>query len=333
MPTPLLTIIVPTYKRSANLAVLLQTLREETSTIGEDVVVQVSDNCSPDDTPQVVARIAEGWPALRGHRHATNIGADRNFCHCVEAVQTRWFWIIGDDDLPKRGVIAQMVGLLRERQPALLYMQSEWMNPVRNPEQGERVGTLRVSELDAESFARALHIWVTYISGMVIDRERLDLVLQAQPIDRFTGSSLVQLGWVLPLLKAQGPFIFVKDRGVLATTDNSGGYPLLTVFCVNFPRIVNDIFGKASPLSQALLGSAMSKFLPGRIWAARTSTSGAYSAEDPWKEMRHQLGDKWMYWILLMPIGRLPMYLAQPLYQSWRILNRLRIEWMRLLSA
>jgi hypothetical protein len=144
---------------------------------------------------------------------------------------------------------------------------------------------------------------------------------------------LVQLGWVLPLLRAQGPFLFVKDRGVLATTDNSGGYPLLTVFCVNFPRIVNEIFGKSSPLSQALLGSAMSKFLPGRIWAARTSTSSAYSAEDPWKEIRHQLGYKWMYWILLMPIGRLPVYLAQPLYQSWRIFNRLRIEWMRLISA
>lgn len=329
---PLLTIIVPTYKRSANLEILLRTLREETVSVIDDVVVYVSDNCSPDGTPEVVARAAVDWPILHSHRHPTNIGADRNFCHCVNMVRTRWFWIIGDDDLPKRGVVAQVVALLRERQPALLYMQSEWMTPVQDPGQGEPIDSLHVANLDANSFAQALHIWVTFISGIVIDRAGLAATLQEQPIDRFNGTSLVQLGWVLPLFKTEGPFLFVRDRCVLATTENSGGYPLLTVFCVNFPRIVNDVFGKSSPLSQALIGSAMSNFLPGRIWAARNASNSAYSGEEPWAEIYRQLGSNWTYWLLLMPIGRFPIYLAQPLYQTWRVLNRLRIEWARLIS-
>jgi glycosyltransferase involved in cell wall biosynthesis len=331
MSMPLLTIIVPTYKRSANLETLLRTLREETATVAADVVVQVSDNCSPDDTPHVVARVGEGWPALRSHRHPTNIGADRNFCHAVDAVQTRWFWIIGDDDLPKRGVVAQVVAQLRASEPALLYMQSEWINPVLNAEQGEPVGDLRVVSLDSQGFARAVHVWVTFISGMVIDKQRLQPALGAHTINRFDGTNLVQLGWVLPLLTSTGPFLLVRDRCMLATTDNSGGYGLLTVFGVNFTRIANDSFGLGHPLSNALIHGNITQYLPGRIWGTRREAQDteAYLKENPWTALDSQLGSRWLYWMLLVPLGRFPRWLAQPFFQTWRVLNRLRREWQQ----
>ena len=98
MSAPLLTIIVPTYNRSAKLAILLTTLREESASVANEVVVQVSDNFSSDDTQNVITQAVEDWPCMSSYRHSTNIGAERNFCHAVDLVKTRWFWIIGDDD-------------------------------------------------------------------------------------------------------------------------------------------------------------------------------------------------------------------------------------------
>ena len=323
MTEALLTIIVPTYKRSANLELLLRTLREETISLGNDVMVFVVDNASPDDTPQVIARAAENWPTLLSHRHAANIGAENNFCYGVRAVRSRWFWIIGDDDLPKRGIIAKVVALLRERQPALVYLQSEWVNPVHSADQGKPVNELQIADLDALTFAKTLHTWLTFISGIVIDRQRLEAALQGQPIDRFNDSAMVQLGWVLPLLNTTGPFVFIKDQCLLATSGNTGGYSVLTTFCVNFPKIIQEFFAQQPSFSRAILNRHIKNYLPGLIWAVRSGSAGDFKQEDANELIRQQLGGHIFYWLLVWPIKTLPLMLAWPFYALSRVIAKL----------
>ena len=266
MSHAILTIIVPTYNRAAHLAVLLSALRSELRGLESLVEVLVSDNASTDTTPEVTAAAASDWPALSIQRHDINIGPEGNFLSCLPRVSTRFFWIIGDDDCPKRGVLPKVVQLLTARKPALIYMQSEWVNPLLGPDQGQAVGNLRVSELTALQFAKALHVWVTFISGMVVDKDCLPSVLGDHGINRYDATSLVQLGWVLPLLRSEGPFLFISDSCMLATKDNSGGYGLLTVFGVNFTRIVNETFGANHQLSRALIDGNITQYLPGLIW-------------------------------------------------------------------
>lgn len=331
MSAPLLTICVPTYKRSANLEILLRNLRDELAPVADDVVVHVADNCSPDDTPQVLERLKQDWPALQVHRHETNVGPDNNFAHCVRTASTRWCWLIGDDDLPKRHVLPQLVALLRRYQPAMLCMQSEWIAPVLNPDQGSPVGSLTAEVMEAEAFAETVNVWFTFISGVIFDRKRLQAALQGHPIDRFNATNLVQLGWTLPLLNSDGPFVHVPERCVLATKDNSGGYSPLTVFGVNFSRIVKEAFGATSPLARAMIRANIVEYLPGAIWTSRrTSAPGtSYTSESPWPELNRQLGAWWTYWLLLVPLGRFPRWLGYPLFQAWRVGNRLRSKWRK----
>ncbi len=325
MPQALLTLLVPTYNRARQLDLLLRTLHAE---VGEDTSVRVlvSDNASTDDTAAVISAACEAWPALRAQRHASNIGADGNFCSCVDRVETRHFWILGDDDLPKSGVIGKVVALLRETAPALIYMQSEWLNPVTGPDQGEPVDALRVEALDAVAFARRVHVWFTFISGVIVDRTQLASVLGEHTIRRFTATNLVQLGWVLPLLGTGARFLFIENRCVLATKDNTGGYALLTVFGVNFARVVNEAFGRNSRMARILIGANILHYLPGLTWGARTAPSGRHDAEDAWPAMRRELGRRPLFWLLLVPLGRFPNWLAQPFYQAWRIFHRLNRE-------
>jgi abequosyltransferase len=329
-PDALLTIIVPTYNRADKLELLLTALRSELAGLASDVQVVVSDNASSDRTPELTQAVQAEWPDLVVRRQATNVGADENFCSCVDLVRSRYFWIMGDDDLPKTGVLRRLVMLLRERNPWLVYMQSEWFAPVTGPDQGVPVDELHVHELDTAAFARRVHIWFTFISGIVINREELLRCLGDQTIRRFTGSNLVQLGWILPLLRAGGRYAFVEDRCILATKDNSGGYALLTVFGVNFPRTVKETLGASNPLTGAILRRSVLHYLPGLIWGGRGRTATRHQAESPWPGMRRELGDLPMFWLLLVPLGRFPRWLAQPFYQSWRVFHRLNRELQRL---
>jgi abequosyltransferase len=323
MPNHLLTIVIPTYNRVDNLELLLQTLKTELAGLNDSVKVIVSDNASTDGTKMLIENIHADWPSLLLQRHEKNIGAEENFCSCIEMITSDYFWIIGDDDLPKQGVITQLVSLLRECSPALVYMQSEWVKPITGPDQGESISTLSVEMMDACAFARRVHVWFTYISGVVIDRTVLIRALGENMIRRFNGTSLVQLGWVLPVLASNERLAFVNDRCILATKDNSGGYPLLTVFGVRFPQIVHEVLGRESRIGGLLIGGNIAHYLPGLIWGARSATSGSHNDEAPWFAMRQQLGNRLLFWLLLMPLGRFPRWLAQPFYQAWRVVSRL----------
>src|SRR5690349_9740053 len=112
---PLLTLIVPTYNRADSLELLLRTLADECRGLAGAVSVLVSDNASTDRTPEVTRAAQAAWPELLVQRHPANCGPEENFCTGVERVESRYFWIIGDDDCPKRGVLAKIVSLLQER--------------------------------------------------------------------------------------------------------------------------------------------------------------------------------------------------------------------------
>src|ERR1700761_1591163 len=109
MTRALLTIVVPTYNRRDNLALLLRALQPELAPLRESVAVLVSDNASTDGTQALTQEMQAQWPELVVQRHPANLGPDGNFASCVARVDTRYFWIIGDDDLPKRGVVAKLV--------------------------------------------------------------------------------------------------------------------------------------------------------------------------------------------------------------------------------
>lgn len=326
----LLTIAIPTYNRVAALELLLLSLQTELEGLEDIVQVMVSDNASTDATPQLLQEMRTRWPALLTRSNPQNIGPEANFCECLDRIDSSYFWILGDDDLPKTGVVRRLTALLASESPDLLYMQSEWVNPITGPSQGAPVAELHCQLLSRIDFARRVHVWCTFISGMVVNRERLAAALGGDSIRHYVGTSLVQLGWVFPLLRCGTKFAFVSDPCVLATKDNSGGYALLTVFGTNFSRIVRETFFEQPRIANLLIARNMSRYLPGIIWGSRAKRGPRFVVENPWPELRKTLGTKPLFWLLLIPLGRFPRIAALPFYQSWRVVNRLCRERDRL---
>jgi len=93
-PIPKVTVCVPTYNRARHLASCLTSILAQTF---PDFEVIVSDNCSPDDTGDVVRRFKD--PRLRYVRNETNIGVFPNMNQCLDLARGDYVCILHDDDI------------------------------------------------------------------------------------------------------------------------------------------------------------------------------------------------------------------------------------------
>lgn len=116
MRTPLLTIAIPTFNRAKLLERQLQWLSRAIRGFGPECEVIISDNASPDATPEVIERFAEDFDGaqLRLVRQDTNLGAIRNIAFCFREACGRHVWTIGDDDLIEDDTLAYVLNVLRE---------------------------------------------------------------------------------------------------------------------------------------------------------------------------------------------------------------------------
>lgn len=94
--TPLITTIIPTYRRPRLLGRAIRSVLGQTY---PNIRVCVYDNASGDETEAVVAAIIQNDPRVRYCKHSRNIGYIENFIYGLGEVTTPYFSILSDDDL------------------------------------------------------------------------------------------------------------------------------------------------------------------------------------------------------------------------------------------
>lgn len=322
MKPTLLTIVIPTFNRSGTLAVLLDALTAQLAGLQDLVEIIVGDNASTDATPAVVEAFGASYPAVTAIRHAENLGPDENFCRCLDRVATRFFWMIGDDDLPKAGVVKQVVNWLRNDDPDLLYLGSEWLPRLASPTDGTPIASLAAGIRSREDFAREVHVWVTFISGMVVNMARLRELNPGIDLRRFSGTNLVQLGWVLPMLMSGSRFQICPQPCILATVGNTGGYKLLTVFGTNLPQVLDQACGAGSIERRIIVSQLAWRYLPHMLWISRFTTVGYFVPENAAKALAPVKSSP-AYWLVLLPMARWPKPLAWSVWLASRVGLRL----------
>jgi len=317
MSQPLLTIVVPTYNRSHCLRTLLSALTAELAGLQGRVAVILGDNASSDDTPALTAAFAAGWSGTQVLRHERNLGPDENFCRCVEQVRSPYFWIIGDDDIPRTGLVAALLTLLDQSSPDLVYLNSHWSERLPDGAMHGRLNApLNAVCMNRLAFARRVHVWTSFISGCVVRRS----LAPDASLRRFASTNLVQLGWVLEALRQGERFLHVQDHSIYATASNTGGYSVLKVFGQNFQRISREIFA-ADPASrrigEAIVHRSAIAFLPDLVWGFRKARLGSFDRnESVATALTPELGRSLTYRFIILPIERLPEWPARLVLKS-----------------
>ncbi len=319
----LLTIAVPTYNRADHLEPLLSRLGAEVAQLAGVVDLIVSDNASTDRTAKVVAAFRAAYPGVKALRNEANVGPDGNISQCFRQADSDYLWILGDDDLPLPGAIRGLIELLRRERPAIMYLESQWVASTAADSVQPIVAALRYETLGRDAFARRVHVWLTFISGVVVGlggmpSERRDALAR-----RHMGTSLVQLGWVLDALDRGDRFVHTLDRCVLATAGNTGGYAVLKTFGANFKHIVSESLAGRPQLARAILRRHLVCYLPGLTWGVRFAQLGSFSAEQGWEVLRAALGQHMTFWLLVAPIMRAPRPVAWCFLQLGRVASRL----------
>ena len=100
MNTPILSVCIPTFNRSAFLDRLLRRLADELPRLPIEVELIVSDNASSDDTPAVCTRAAmEMGERFQFFRQDKNVGSSKNLQFAISKARADYFVYLADDDI------------------------------------------------------------------------------------------------------------------------------------------------------------------------------------------------------------------------------------------
>ncbi len=319
---PLLTIAIPTYNRADYLALCMEKIGDEIDSLNKDqqclVKLYVSDNASSDKTPDVIAHYRKRHTgAFEVVRNIENIGADKNIAQCYGAATTPYVWIMGDDDVILSGGLKKVLDVLVNDEVDILYVNNYWFNEsyTDKPKLNKNHGTS--SYISSLAFSRYTNVMLTFISGQIV-RSGVGLNYQNQ----LMASNLVQLSWVLPLMREGKRFAVIQDWVVAAKGSNSGGYGLVKVFGSNLVKITNDLLQGKPEIARAIQNGTIVNFFPGFIFEFRKGAS-KFSDQDMSAGLKEAFGDNWRYYVFLAPLMWLPLFAANYYNVLLKVFRRL----------
>jgi abequosyltransferase len=113
----LLTIAIPTFNRSHLLDNQLSWLSQAIQGCETVCEILVSDNCSTDDTPNVIKKWQDVCQniSFKYHRNPENIGVMRNIAYCLQHTTSEYVWVIGDDDDIQPEALRDVVSNLQDQ--------------------------------------------------------------------------------------------------------------------------------------------------------------------------------------------------------------------------
>jgi len=145
-----------------------------------------------DDTSEVAREAQLKYPFIHYHRNKENVGFDRNFEIAVKLSQSRFSWIIGDDDRINPGTIESILDILEKSNPQLVLLNGGSVDHSAGRVQDEFPAVYT----RATDLLRDLGWHSTWISGLILSRP-LIAEMQFEP---YIGSYFVHIGSIYTAL-------------------------------------------------------------------------------------------------------------------------------------
>ena len=318
---PLLTIAIPTYNRSNELEMLLTALAPQLTNHPE-IELFISDNASPDDTAALVRCFQDKGLALRYHRHPENIGPDANFLSCFRAARGKYFWLFSDDDIILPGTIDTLISHIAHGDFDIIYATSYGFSRDYVAErQDDPFGRDFHTITSARRMALVVNIMFTFVSGMIINKERLDDIPHEDP-SSFLATNLIQLSWVLPLLLHHRRSLVLWNRPIAARQGAAGGYSLGSVFGENFQHMLQRSLPGRRDLVSIITNFALRRWFPSIIYDVRLSGNQNLGLEEADAMLYSCYGNNFRYWLFIWPVFKLPLPLARLWFKTGALISK-----------
>lgn len=121
MYNKLFTIAIPTYNGSKTIRCLLDSI---VSQYDECIEILIINNCSTDNTLEIVESYLDKLPNLKIVNQTSNVGPDANFLDCFKMAEGKYVHLISDDDVYIENGIKRIIEILNKDDISLAYLQT-----------------------------------------------------------------------------------------------------------------------------------------------------------------------------------------------------------------
>lgn len=204
----LLSICIPTYNRSEKLKKCLTEIIPKVKEY--NICFFISDNASIDDTKIVVEELQNIYPHIVYSRNSHNIGADRNIETVLKLSNTKYRWLMGDDDYIKSEDILNLIGDIYNNYDLIVI---NYLNKKVSYE--EKIYT----DMNQLLYEKGAHI--TFISALIFSD---NMVINGN-FEKFYDTHFVQVGVVFDYLaKDNSKVKFLPDIWVDALPNRQNSF-------------------------------------------------------------------------------------------------------------
>src|SRR5471032_2980636 len=108
MTAPKVSVLIPTYNYARFLPEAIESILAQDF---QDFELLISDDCSTDNSAEVIARYAAQDKRIRFQIHSANLGMVQNWNWCLSQARGEFIkYVFGDDKLASPTAITQMAG-------------------------------------------------------------------------------------------------------------------------------------------------------------------------------------------------------------------------------
>lgn len=320
--TPFLTVCVMTYNRARTLRETLDSILPQVADYPE-IEVFVSDNCSADNTREVVLDYCARHPRLRYSRNDANLGFVGNVVASIEKAAGEYISFISDDDLAPPGLLPALLKDLAESRPIAAYINH---TPFFHDDPGQVSAPTQpvVKRLFTNPTEYFLYCGLGFISALTLKtseaRKHISKIAPGRDTAHVDIASRV-------VLTTSGPFLFDGTLTVLARHEPNSLYDVLRLGAMNITHVHLDLF-REGLLTQADVDwynrKTIRLFLPRLIINNRLRGRGIVSAA----ELRELYGKDPLFYLYAYPLLLIPAPLLRQIALPMRALLRKRRKWM-----
>jgi hypothetical protein len=221
----------------------------------EKVYLYISDNCSEEPLSKIVEEFERKGLNVHYHRNETNIGGDNNIISCYQKGCGKYVLVLGSDDIPKPGVIRNVVQVLELDDFGLVHLNHHHVL-----KKGSKIYN------NPNDFLVDINVWITFTSSNIVCRDFIkDWDVEKY---RYTNLSQVML-YIQAAVKSENNVIISEDFFEEENdSSNNGGYNLFKVFVVNLLSILSEAVDKSyisSNTYKAIKKSNFKNLLAGEV--------------------------------------------------------------------
>lgn len=305
MFNPILSITIPTYKRAFWLKLCLEQVLPQVKAHLDEVELIISDNCSPDNTEDVVKGFLDSGFKFQYVKNSTNIGSDANIAQCFNLAKGRYVLILGDDDLFIDDTISRLLVHLRTAKFGVVCIKPYGFDNDFRSEYPGNIGNDKYYD-NPGAFLAGIGPLMTLISGCVINKS----ILSGIDANDFCGENLVQVHLVVQAaIKAQEN-LFMNHYMIGCKRNNSGGYDFAKVFVENVGKILDLYTGEGLTRKDVLSieRKLIVSYFPFYLMKQRYYRQGDIASAYHFFSKRY--GGRFIFYSWIYPILKAPRWIA-----------------------